>query len=374
MQDAMEQGDMLPNTPSSLGARVARRALVVVARHEWDARNIYGGSLCLPSAPTDALRVYRMLLSRGYEKKNIRILVEGLDLPETSPTKQNILDSLEWLVGGAQPGDYRFFHFSGHGQAYKVEEGQGRKARVVLAPPGASENTESPATENQSPPPIVDRTEFYREGLLTEWKRPFWKEKLKESFSADDYSRINDYELSSVLAKLPKGCTLTTTLDCFHGAQMHDINAERENYPKLVKRLIQALTDAQDVPSDFGMSAYSKPSLYNWFVPPAFYLHSDYVYEPKVKMERLDEYKPFKDVQATVISWSGYYASKDHIGTFTSAFTNAVQEMDGDVSNSKLYEQVRQRIPAEDGLHVQLWTSNNGEEEADRMLNDGFVI
>jgi hypothetical protein len=29
MQDAMEQGDMLPNTPSSLEARVARRALVV---------------------------------------------------------------------------------------------------------------------------------------------------------------------------------------------------------------------------------------------------------------------------------------------------------------------------------------------------------
>jgi hypothetical protein len=60
---------------------------------------------------------------------------------------------------------------SGHGQAYKVEEGQGRKARVVLAPPGASENTESPATENQSPPPIVDRTEFYREGKDKRWSR-----------------------------------------------------------------------------------------------------------------------------------------------------------------------------------------------------------
>ncbi|CCO29833.1 hypothetical protein BN14_03854 [Rhizoctonia solani AG-1 IB] len=321
IQDAIEQGDRLPNTPSSLEARVVRRALVVVVQHNCDWRNTYGGSVFLSSAPTDASRVYRMLVSRGYEKQNIRVLVDRvLDPPTNSPTKPNILDSLEWLVSSAQPGDYRFFHFSGNGQAYEVEECQGRAARTILAPPSATRNTESTSSPlgQQSPSSSTNQTKFYREALLTEWKKPSWRERLEESFSLDDYSRISDYELNSVLSKLPKGCTLTTTLDCFHGAQMHDIHSHRGDHPRIVEELIQVLTDAQDIPSDFGMSSSSKPSLYNWFVPPAFYLHSKYIYDPKVKMERLDEYKPFKDVQATVVSWSGYYASKDHIGTFTS--------------------------------------------------------
>jgi hypothetical protein len=80
IQDAIEQGDRLPNTPSSLEARVVRRALVVspvdiqrptyntyelwykvVVQHNCDWRNTYGGSVFLSSAPTDASRVYRML-------------------------------------------------------------------------------------------------------------------------------------------------------------------------------------------------------------------------------------------------------------------------------------------------------------------------
>ena len=31
------------------------------------------------------------------------------------PTRQNILNAIRWLVGGARPGDSLFFHFSGHG-------------------------------------------------------------------------------------------------------------------------------------------------------------------------------------------------------------------------------------------------------------------
>ncbi|KAF8753639.1 hypothetical protein RHS01_06682 [Rhizoctonia solani] len=84
IQDAIAQGDNLANTPAILEARVSRRALL----HDMDARNLlsaHGASLYLPTTPSDAVRVYRMLLDRGYEKHNIRVQVERVHKnPETT--------------------------------------------------------------------------------------------------------------------------------------------------------------------------------------------------------------------------------------------------------------------------------------------------
>ncbi|KAI3633989.1 hypothetical protein MIR68_007593 [Amoeboaphelidium protococcarum] len=43
--------------------------------------------------------------------------------PNYVPTRQNIINALRWLVGGAQPGDSLFFHFSGHGGLVKDQNG-----------------------------------------------------------------------------------------------------------------------------------------------------------------------------------------------------------------------------------------------------------
>lgn len=39
------------------------------------------------------------------------------------PTKQNILDAINWLVKGAQPNDSLFFHYSGHGGQTNDQDG-----------------------------------------------------------------------------------------------------------------------------------------------------------------------------------------------------------------------------------------------------------
>jgi len=47
------------------------------------------------------------------------------------PTKQNILDSLHWLVDKAKPGDRLFFHYSGHGTQVEDLDGDGKQKRFI---------------------------------------------------------------------------------------------------------------------------------------------------------------------------------------------------------------------------------------------------
>ncbi|KDN49164.1 hypothetical protein RSAG8_02517, partial [Rhizoctonia solani AG-8 WAC10335] len=154
--------------------------------------------------------------------------------PNSDPTKRHIADSLEWLVNNTEPGDHRYFHcewrtyywapsnslkqasVSGHGQAYEVPPGQGKMARV--RPDGTSLHNIS-GVESTRP------TARFREALLTEWRDPSFKETQSLNIELDAYNRIDDEELNTVLAKLPKGCTLTVTLDCVHGTRMNNVNA-----------------------------------------------------------------------------------------------------------------------------------------------------
>ncbi len=43
------------------------------------------------------------------------ILTEDNPNPMFKPTRQNILNALQWLAAGNRSGDSLFFHFSGHG-------------------------------------------------------------------------------------------------------------------------------------------------------------------------------------------------------------------------------------------------------------------
>ncbi|KAH7319540.1 hypothetical protein B0J17DRAFT_685958 [Rhizoctonia solani] len=234
LQLAIKIGDRLPNKPLK---RVRRRALLIAIQYKADGRRDVDH---LSSTPNDILRVYKMLGKHGYDASNIRILSERfMDDDMSDPTKENLQLSLEWLVQGAQSGDYRYFHFSGHGEVFKCRSGKGKIARVIpesLAGrkaddtdvvPLASSGLTGETTGDQRGTRIfgqkVPRSELvlYNEAMLTLWKSPSLQhEASMTEEQLDDYNRILDVDLNAVFSQLPPGCTLTTTLDCCHSGRM----------------------------------------------------------------------------------------------------------------------------------------------------------
>ncbi|KAH7325151.1 hypothetical protein B0J17DRAFT_742305 [Rhizoctonia solani] len=108
----LQSKDMAANKlgDEEVGEReVKRRALLVCGQYEDDRRN---GRL--PHTPKNTLAVYNMLVSHGYKKEDIPILIaRAMDENQyiCAPTKANIMDSLVWPVQDAQQGDYLYFHY-----------------------------------------------------------------------------------------------------------------------------------------------------------------------------------------------------------------------------------------------------------------------
>ncbi|KAG8684525.1 hypothetical protein FRC08_013644 [Ceratobasidium sp. 394] len=82
---AIEDGDHLPNTEASLGAKTQRRALIVAPQYEVHFTKYQP----LPATLNDIYNVHKMLTQRGYDRRNIRILVDGDG--DTAPTRDNIV-------------------------------------------------------------------------------------------------------------------------------------------------------------------------------------------------------------------------------------------------------------------------------------------
>jgi len=78
-------------------------------------RALLVGINAYPSSPlrgcvNDVVLMSKILTEQyGFETKEKRMLTDA------SATTANILERLEWLVDGAQPGDVLYFHYSGHG-------------------------------------------------------------------------------------------------------------------------------------------------------------------------------------------------------------------------------------------------------------------
>ncbi|KAL5226383.1 hypothetical protein ABZP36_014648 [Zizania latifolia] len=86
--------------------------------------NYPGTKAELKGCHNDVDRMHRCLVDRfGFEEENIRVLVDrGSSGPQ--PTGANIRRALARLVGDARPGDFLFFHYSGHGTRLPAETGQ----------------------------------------------------------------------------------------------------------------------------------------------------------------------------------------------------------------------------------------------------------
>ena len=73
------------------------------------------GSDCqLGGCINDAKCMAYLLESKfGFQKQNMRILLDDSHDPSQMPTRHNILEGIQWLLANAQPGDSLFFHYSG---------------------------------------------------------------------------------------------------------------------------------------------------------------------------------------------------------------------------------------------------------------------
>ncbi|SPT20139.1 unnamed protein product [Triticum aestivum] len=87
--------------------------------------NYPGTKAELRGCHNDVDRMHRCLVDRfGFEEDDIRVLVDRDGSSGPLPTGANIRRALARLVGAACPGDFLFFHFSGHGTRLPAGTGQ----------------------------------------------------------------------------------------------------------------------------------------------------------------------------------------------------------------------------------------------------------
>lgn len=77
--------------------------------------NYLGSQNQLNGCINDVNNVERFLVSHGFSEDNIVKLTDDQRTQRAIPTRQNILDAIQWLVKDARPNDSLFFHYSGHG-------------------------------------------------------------------------------------------------------------------------------------------------------------------------------------------------------------------------------------------------------------------
>lgn len=112
-------------------------------------------------------------------------------LTDESATTNNILERLEWLIDGAEPGDVLFFGYSGHG------------SQTVIANYDSSE----PDGLSECIVPIDMN----------------WRDKM-----------ITDKTFKHLFSKVPKGVNLTVLLDCCHsGSGIRDFQPPLELHDDL---------------------------------------------------------------------------------------------------------------------------------------------
>ncbi|PKA45619.1 Metacaspase-4 [Apostasia shenzhenica] len=86
--------------------------------------NYPGTKAELKGCVNDVWRMHRCLLDRyGFEESDIKVLIDT-DSSFPQPTGANIRRSITRLVRSAEPGDFLFIHYSGHGTRLPAETGE----------------------------------------------------------------------------------------------------------------------------------------------------------------------------------------------------------------------------------------------------------
>ncbi|KAL5514701.1 hypothetical protein ACEPAG_2017 [Sanghuangporus baumii] len=98
------KAQVFPSDPMWRGG--TKRALLIGINYSGQKGELKG-------CRNDVKNIYNYLKDNGYEDKNIDILMDIK--PFKSPTKKNIQTHMKRFVRKAEPGDYLFLHYSGHG-------------------------------------------------------------------------------------------------------------------------------------------------------------------------------------------------------------------------------------------------------------------
>ncbi|KAD4982534.1 hypothetical protein E3N88_19205 [Mikania micrantha] len=136
--------------------------------------NYAGTKAELRGCVNDVTRMYRCLVDRyGFSEDDINVLIDTDD-SYSQPTGRNIRKALDDLVGSAEPGDFLFVHYSGHGTRLPAETGD-------------------------------DDDTGYDECIVP-----------------CDFNLINDDDFRELVDKVPHGCRITIVSDSCHSGGLID--------------------------------------------------------------------------------------------------------------------------------------------------------
>jgi len=172
----------LTDAPFPLQAGARRKALVVGCSY-------FSSPTPLRGTLNDAWNVLSLVRhTLRYGEDQVRVLTDGSasckTKPCSSPTRQNILDGLDWLVADAQAGDDLLFYFGGYGTQQPAGTEDDELCEAFLVP--------------------ID----YQQTSIVDTAR---------CCSSGGYSLVPLLDILHAVAALPAGCKITLVLDCCHG-------------------------------------------------------------------------------------------------------------------------------------------------------------
>eukprot|EP00746_Dinoflagellata_sp_MGD_P003647 gnl/MRDRNA2_/MRDRNA2_107068_c0_seq1.p1 gnl/MRDRNA2_/MRDRNA2_107068_c0~~gnl/MRDRNA2_/MRDRNA2_107068_c0_seq1.p1 ORF type:complete len:1812 (+),score=449.39 gnl/MRDRNA2_/MRDRNA2_107068_c0_seq1:383-5437(+) len=187
------QGLLVPQRPLPAGAH-RRKALIVGVNYPTSHAPLKGSI-------NDAWNIQCLLrYTLQYPEDNVRLLLDSSDgrsVPqERLPTKENILNGLNWLVQGAQPGDNLMLFFSGYGAQHpRTAKTDQYEAYVVPCDFGADLPFDFFSQRKAGATPSIE---------------------MKVSDDGKGYRLISLLEIVDVFSRLPPACRISLVLDCCH--------------------------------------------------------------------------------------------------------------------------------------------------------------
>jgi hypothetical protein len=142
--------------------------------------NYFGSKSELRGCINDVQNVKSMITQKfGFEEDAAHMLVLTDDQQgRKSPTRENIIHGMKWLIEGAKDGDSLFFHFSGHGGTQTDKDGD----------------------EADGKDETIIPVDYLTKGMI-----------------------VDDDIHSMLVAPLPKGVRITAVMDCCHSGSVFDL-------------------------------------------------------------------------------------------------------------------------------------------------------
>ncbi|KAH7320354.1 caspase domain-containing protein [Rhizoctonia solani] len=392
---AMEDGNMLPNPANIEPAR--RRALIIAPQYREPGQNFDP----LPTTAADVKLIHELLVRSGYERRNIRILCDVCSFNgRAHPTRENILQSLDWLVAGATEGDYRFLHFSGHGNRVETDSSKGKEGRIVKSGnwpmmPGAwdSELSFDMIKSGRVVEQTIAESElvYYNEAIITRISEEDEPE-LSEEEELGSAGKVWDQELNAYLSKLPKGCTITCIMDCCASGRILNLSRKLQGsgfrgkptqqtttiQPLMIPSFSSTSYNQENTPSSPGIVSPTFSSMANIVSTMVNAIPQMVRYARVAMQEGIPERERNMDgIQARIFAWSACHQrqlswdSDDCTnGLLTQAFTETSIRLGGTIDSptrytyNTLFEEVSKLVAERRAMSVypapqfvQLWTS-----------------